>query len=155
MFGKFLMRTFVGMLVAFPIFLASGVYQGDGLSGGNPLMFLLVLIICTCGLSLLVIIPACYLIGLVCTIWFVPFGKPHSSHGRRRRHSNEMSGSSKELRHPPGSRTYDAFIEYVAWATKRGLSREQIRAHCVAAGWPEAVVDTEIEAVNKQKPYDY
>jgi len=149
MFGKFMLRTLVGVLVALPLYLALAPNHVYGVDALSALVFL---VICTGGLSLLVIIPACYLIGLLLTFLFIPFGKPHSSRPHRSTRSDESRRIPMELRHPPGSPTHNAFVDYVAWAVEKGRTREQIRAHCVVGGWPEMVVDAEIAAAMDRKP---
>lgn len=75
MFLKGLFRTMAGAVV--------GLTMGSLVGGNEFLSSLALAIICTAGLSLLVILPACYLIGLVATIWFVPWGRTAWSYGEK------------------------------------------------------------------------
>ena len=116
-------------------------------AGQAAFQALAMLVICTLGAGLIVAIPAAYLIGLVCTIWFVPFGK------------EKNTGLGFVTSPPPLPRTDApvplALSDFIALAVKKGRGWNSIREQCRDAGWSEEVVNAAFEAIQARKRYDY
>ena len=131
-FGKFLLRTIVGGLV--------GVIVWSALGGPNAMQTLALAIICTCGLSLIVIIPIAYLIGLLCTFWFIPIeGEPEGG--------GTLNSGTPEV----GTITYiqRASLErYIQNQLKTGKNIETIREDCgLIGGWSEDSIQDAFDAL--------
>jgi hypothetical protein len=138
MFEKFLLRTGVG-LVAYLII-------GSLISGLAAFQFLGVLVICTAGVGLIVVIPACYLIGLMCTIWFIPLGEKDRS---------PASGTSKTQPPSAGARAQEALEGYILAGLRRGKTPASIREQCLQAGWAENVIRTALESAEHRQKHFY
>lgn len=128
MFGKFCLRVTVGI----------GVYL---LFGGKDAIGVLVMsVVCTAGLGLIVVLPAAYLIGLVCTIWFIPFGnragraEEKLNQGRNYEPTME-SGKSRSLAELNSLRS---FIEA---ADAKGRDWNSIRNELIDAGWDSKTIE--------------
>ena len=139
MFGDFAMRTFVGMIVALPIYLFLSPTHGVG--GMDPITALMMMIICTAGTALLVIIPACYLVGLFFTIWFIPFGMSDA-------HSADSVSQKPRKACPPRSQA--ALEEYILSEIKRERVWAEIRKQCASAGWPEEVINKAFDSAKSR-----
>ncbi len=133
MFGKFLLRVFAGLLAATVV------------TGGKALIVAGLTIYCTAGLGLLIVLPVAYLIGLVCTIWFIPFGKD----------TGKTTEGIHVLPNARASLSARAALEgFVHSRLKRGASREMVYELCLRAGWSEEVINAAFEAVQVKKRED-
>ena len=130
MFGKFCLRVFVGLVV----FVLIG--RGDALG------MLFMAVVCTAGVGLIVVIPAAYLIGLLCTIWFIPFGN-------RDKEPKEGSPQSPE-RHPTepakvgwkySKQGRSALHDYIGGASSKGQEWQAVRSDLIGLGWDAEIVD--------------
>jgi hypothetical protein len=126
MFGKFCLRVLVGTLVIC-------LFGGAGM--------LAMAVICTAGVGLIVVIPATYLIGLACTIWFIPYGSKSAE-------SEEQRQQFVERRHAEPSKVgwkcsmqgRSALQDYIAAAEAKGQEWETIRAELIRLGWDEQTI---------------
>ena len=137
MFGKFVLRTFVGFVVG--MLVAIMLYGTDAIRG------LYLLVFCTLGLSLLVIIPVAYLIGLLCTFWFIPFGKEKTSppalrHARPAQGTALAAGSKAQL------------VQYIEAAVRNQHDKPTILGQCLKAGWSEAEFESAYQAIQLRLP---
>jgi hypothetical protein len=121
MFGKFCLRVAVGIAV----FLVFG--------GKDALGVLVMTVVCTAGVGLLIVIPAAYLLGLVLTIWFIPFGRRKDKEG-----PEENSGKTGQAR---PSHVNTALRDYIRAAGDRDQDWESIRRELLKSGWDEQAVD--------------
>jgi hypothetical protein len=131
-FGKFVLRTIVGLIVAIV------------LSGGQALGLIMVAVVCTAGLGLIVVVPAAYLIGLVCTIWFIPFG-------------NKDHPTKKNIpRIPRDEVPYNraALATFVSNSLKKGRDWESVRTTCLNSGWPEDILKETYDKVQAERSGD-
>ena len=130
MFGKFCLRVFVGIVV----FLLFG--------GKDAVGMLAMAVICTAGVGLIVVIPAAYLIGLICTIWFVPFGS-------KKKNAKVGPPNSAAIRHgQPAQLVWKissaervALKEFIEAARGKGESSDMIRRDLLRMGWDEESVN--------------
>jgi len=133
MFGKFVLRTFVGLVVYLII--------GSLVAGQSALTALFMLVVCTAGAGLIVAIPAAYLIGLVCTIGFIPL------------EDDTQSGvsNSRALPNPDTTSLSRAALErFVDDCLEHGRKRDSIRAECLRAGWSEDLINDAFEGYEKR-----
>ena len=166
MFGKFCVRVFVGLIAATVVSLGKVL----------PVIFLTV--VCTAGAGLLVVLPAAYLIGLLVTIWFVPFGAgewsydgpgvtgtSHRVEGKEkppapyipRDASRETDGYKEEHMAPTSQRNRRALLAnnlavYITNALKTGISWETIRAELGKCGWSDSTIDAAYATAREQTP---
>jgi hypothetical protein len=118
MIGKFLFRVTAGLGVAMLF------------SGGKVLELILVAVVCTAGAGLLVVVPAAYLIGLVCTIWFIPFGSGEWSYKQRRAEKDLALGEPFSR-----ARSTAAIVRYLRSSELKGERPEEADANLLHAGW--------------------
>jgi len=135
MAANFFLRTIVGLIV--------GVSIGAVITGQNMLAVLVMAIICTCGLSLIVIIPVAYLIGLLCTFWFLPFAGEPEGGGTLNSGTPEVGTTSYIQR--------AALEKFIKNHLKRGNDLESIRNVCRSEGWSEDSIQDAIDAIQTQK----
>jgi hypothetical protein len=128
MFGKFCLRVTVGI----------GVFLLFG--GENAGELLAMAVICTLGLGLIVIIPAAYLIGLVCTIWFVPFGNRSKNAVEKQPRDRTWAGSP-ETGKSHTLAELESLRVFVDAADAKGRDWQSIRNELLAAGWDSVTVE--------------
>ena len=123
-FGKFCIRVGVGLVVA-------------GLFGGtDALTVIFALVVCTLGLGLIVVLPGLYLIGLLCTIWFLPIGRSTASAGTQPPPANPattltaVEGGSTLTR-----RRQVALADFLAGCVQRGYRWEEVETMLDRSGW--------------------
>lgn len=133
-FGKFLLRTIVGGIV--------GIIFLNAFGGPNAMQALGLAILCTAGLSLIVIIPVAYLIGLLCTIWFLPFGEEPEIPPRNSSSTKEDAGGYIQRK------ALEIFIQN---QINRRKDWESIRNECRSAGWSENAIQDAFDAIKTQK----
>jgi predicted lipid-binding transport protein (Tim44 family) len=127
MFGKFCLRVLVGTLVIC-------LFGGAGM--------LAMAVICTAGVGLIVVIPAAYLIGLVCTIWFIPFGsKREEQEGQNRKPPEQHHAQPARVGWKCSPQGRSALLDYIAAAEAKGQEWQTIRADLMGAGWAAEIVD--------------
>jgi hypothetical protein len=137
MFGKFCFRTFVGIVL--------GLAMG-GLVGGRDFMQGLALaIICTAGISLIVILPACYLIGLAATIAFIPWGSTPWSYAEKEAEERRLARRAPLQGRTPVDisslpRAERALATYAARASQLGETPATIERRLLDAGWSPQLV---------------
>ena len=131
MFGKFLLRIFVGIIVATLV------------SAGKVLQLIAVAVVCTAGVGLIVVLPAAYLIGLVCTIWFIPFGEGSWEYDKRTDVKDSSLGRSTLL------------SNYIESAAAKGQDQGTIKADLIQIGWPEETVNAALKIKPATKDYNY
>ena len=140
MFGKFCLRVLVGTLVIC-------LFGGAGV--------LAMAVICTAGVGLIVVIPATYLIGLLCTIWFIPFGD-------RREVTEEQKRQSPERRQAqpvrvgwkcsPAGRS--ALQDYITGVAAKGQEWQATRADLIGLGWDAETVDNARMGLGTMREHD-
>lgn len=137
MFGKFCFRVFVGVLAA-ALF-----------SGGKAMPVIAMAVICTAGVGLIVVLPAAYLIGLVCTIWFIPYGEGAWSYSEKTKAEGDAPNATRNL----PSRA--ALSEYIASAEAKGQDWETIKADLIRSGWQVETVTNARDIAHGRKIYEY
>ena len=127
MFGKFCLRVAVGI----------GLFL---LFGGNDAFGVLVMsVVCTAGVGLIVVVPAAYLLGLVCTIWFIPFGM-RGEEPAEDRSAERPGANTPEPRRSHSLAESSSLREYAVAADAQGRDWNSIRDELLRAGWdPDAV----------------
>ena len=127
MFGKFCLRVFVGTLVIC-------LFGGAGV--------LAMAVICTAGVGLIVVIPAAYLIGLLCTIWFIPFGSNgEEEEGQSRKSPERRNAQPSKVGWKCSPQGRSALQDYIAGAEAKGQEWQSIRADLIGLGWAAETVD--------------
>ena len=144
MFGNFVLRTFVGVIVYLVV--------GTMVAGSAAGQLLAVTVICTAGVGLVVVIPACYLIGLLCTVWFIPFEEDHQFQPTKRAISGNVppSGAGSEKRTIVSERSQTALEDYMVAELSRGMVWYTVHNQCVSAGWPEDAIKAAYEMAKRR-----
>ena len=119
MFGKFCFRVFVGLVAAIVI------------SGGAIIPTIVMTVVCTMGIGLIVVLPAAYLIGLVITIAFVPFG---TGGWRYRKHPVAAAEKPLEPR-------ITGLAVYIAKMLRADIPWKTCRKELIQCGWTDSEVD--------------
>jgi len=131
--SKFILRTFVGGVV--------GVILLNLIGGPNAMSALGLAIICTAGLSLIVIIPIAYIIGLICTVWWLPIEDAEGVN------SGTLTSIAPEI----GTITYiqrASLEKYIRNQLKNGKDIEAIRLDCRSiGGWSDENIDDVIDVL--------
>lgn len=141
MFGKFCLRVLVGTLVVC-------LFGGAGV--------LAAAVICTAGVGLIVVIPGTYLVGLLCTIWFIPFGdrrEDSKEQDRRSPQPNHEQPAKVEAKH--SLQRLSALQAYVAAAEATGRDWDTIRQELISAGWDEQTIASAWWRLNQIEENDY
>jgi hypothetical protein len=126
MFGKFCLRVLVGTLVIC-------LFGGAGM--------LAMAVICTAGVGLIVVVPAAYLIGLVCTIWFIPFGsKREEQEGQNRKPPEQHHAQPAKVGWNCSPQGRSALQDYIVAAEAKGQEFETIRDELIRLGWDEQTI---------------
>lgn len=126
MFGKFCLRVLVGTLVIC-------LFGGAGL--------LAMAVICTAGVGLIVVIPATYLIGLLCTIWFIPYGnKGAESKEQRQQFVERRHAEPAKVGWKCSMQGHSALQDYIAAAEAKGQEWETIRDELIGLGWDKKTI---------------
>lgn len=133
-FLKFCFRVLVGLGV-FVLFGGKGAFE-----------FLVLAVVCTAGLGLIAVIPGAYLLGLLCTIWFIPFGN-------RRKEPEKNEDSSTEWKCSLSER--NAIGKFISEAEAKGADWQTIQDDLIEAGWNAALVNRVRERMRTRKEYDY
>lgn len=128
MFGKFCLRVAVGI----GLFLLFG--------GSDAAGMLAMAVVCTAGVGLIVVIPAAYLIGLICTIWFIPFGSgqektPGFKTSKPINAPSTVSGKLHSIRE------LNSLLAFVLAADAKGRDWISIRDELLGAGWDAETVE--------------
>lgn len=140
MFGKFCLRVLVGTLVIC-------LFGGAGV--------LAMAVVCTYGIGLIVVVPAAYLIGLFCTIWFIPFGnRSKDSKGQNLQSPDRLNvqPTNAGLKHSPHG--CSALHDYIAGAESKGQDWQDIRTDLIEMGWAAEMVDTARKGLGQIKKHD-
>ncbi len=137
MLGKFLLRMLIG----------AGVITLC--TAGMAPLYLLALIVCSQGkgvpLAILLAIPSCYLAGLLCSIWFIPFGPGPESYSKRRALAAKKNERKDGL--------MKAAIEnYIAKALEKGMDKTDIFSQLIHNGWADSEINAAYEAVRIGTP---
>jgi len=144
MFGKFVLRTIVGVIVY--------LFFGTIFTGSAAGQLLAVAVICTGGVGLIIVIPACYAIGALCTFWCIPFEEGRARQTTRyapvKTQSNATAlDASKSV---ATSHSQAALEDYIASELSRGMVWDTIHKRCLRAGWPEAPLKSAFEAAKQR-----
>lgn len=140
MFGKFCVRTAVGLAIGMGILLLN-------MEIDEAIGMLLVVVICTAGLSLLIIIPVAYVVGLIVTIWFIPMGGKKWSYSTTGREPPPIP-HQKQNKQTPKNRVLLKFIEE---SQNQGKNFNQIEAELIQTGWPEEEVHRHLSDIEKRE----
>ena len=152
MFGKFLLRMLVGAFVVTVV------------TAGKAPLYLLALIICTDGkgvpVAILLSIPICYFAGLLCTIWFIPFGGEKGSESEIREMEAERAKmKTKNPANVPYTAQNDfmreAIVNYISNALAKGMDPAAIRAELTRNGWADSEIDAACEIAQNRRPDIY
>ena len=141
MFGKFCLRVAAGIGV-FLIF------------GGNDAMTVLVMsVICTMGLGLIVVLPAAYLVGLICTIWFIPFGR------RTEKAVDDTTAERASAQPSETGKSYslaelESLLSFVEAAEAKGRDWISIRNELLESGWDANSVERMMRRAGIVNPQD-
>ena len=149
MFLKFVFRTLVGALIALALGLAT--------TGGDLIPSLVLVIVCTAGVALLVLLPLCYLIGLAATIAFVPWGATAWTYAEKRRQAETLARQLPlQGRHPDGAdplpRAERALLSYATAALARGEAVAAIHDQLARSGWSEPVIRKTLDLAAGSSP---
>ena len=125
LFGKFLLRTLIGLVVT--------VVVGTLIGGQEFLQAVMLFVVCTLGIAVIIASPVLYAIGLLCSFWWLPFGK-------RKVVPPPMPAGSPATGPPPLTVQRIALLRYLESASNKGLPEEAVRAQCRLAGWPDEEV---------------
>jgi hypothetical protein len=137
MFGKFILRSFVGLVV--------GMLVAIMLYGEDAIRALFLMVVCTGGLSLIVIIPVAYLIGLLCTFWYLPFGKEKTPTPARR-HARPAQGTAL------AAESKAQLVQYIEAAIRNQHDKPTILGQCLKAGWSRAEFESAYQAIQLRLP---
>jgi len=123
------------------------------LGGKDGLQFLVLAVVCTAGAGLVVVIPGAYLIGLLCTIWFIPYGNRAIAQGGEPlldgRENRSRGGNGK-----PSSRI-SALGDYIGAAEARGEKWEGIREELIRLGWDEKTIALARGQADPKQEWDF
>jgi hypothetical protein len=128
---KFIFRTVVGLVVLLVVL---------SISSGSPeeiLMTLFAAVVCTLGLGMIVIVPVSYMVGLLLTIWWLPFGDKKTT---------RRPGSSSSISLNDNSPYQLALQDYMQKSKSAGVAEEKIKKLCTENG----ATSEEIEWAFKQ-----
>lgn len=133
---KHLLRILLGVPTVILILMLHGNSFGGVLTGA------LIAIVCTAGIGLVIIIPAVYIAGILPQLACAAlFAKPAAANTTRN-HVTIKLGKEKLRKSSP------AIADYIAKAAGAGLSKEQIVANLLNAGWHGASIE---KAYNEQE----
>ena len=148
MFGKFVLRTIVGVVV----YLVVGTIFAGNAAG----QLLAMTVICTGGIGLIIVIPVGYAIGAICTCWFIPFDEGQAQQTRRpvsiRTHPKAAALETGKF--VATSLSQAALEDYVTSELSRGMVWHTIYKQCLSAGWPEDVIKSVFEVVKQRSFHD-
>ena len=144
MFGKFVLRTIVGVIVYLVV--------GTIFTGNAAGQLLAVTVICTAGIGLIIVIPVCYAIGAICTFWFIPFEEGRAQQTRRASPGKTLpkAAASETRKAVVTSRSQSALEEYMASELSRGMAWHTIHQQCLRAGWPEDAIKAAFDAAKQR-----
>lgn len=133
-FLKFCFRVLVGVFVA------------GAMTGGSAWGFIAVAVICTGGLGLIVVLPAAYAVGLLCTIWFVPMGSGSRSRAVARKEAAQEEKATAALQEAAQAETAQRSAATTdSWHTRRLASLARYIAASAARGEPWEVTKVNLE----------
>ena len=121
-------------------------------------MVLLWLGVCTMGVGLVLLIPVAYLIGLLLTVWWIPFlgpvrearkGRGLSSSDPAQEGNSQSAGNASPPPLPRQARIEQSLQNFVAAATSNGMDADETAGQLRDAGWDETDIQYALRAIEK------
>lgn len=128
-----IIKTIVGIPILVFIFFLWGGEDGFG--------FLFLTIICTLGISLVVYLPVCYILG---SLAFFMFGYGKNKFTEKNTNTINKEAYNWSYREMINNQNL-AIINYIKQAIEYGLSNEQIKQRLKEKGWSDIVINKAFE----------